>query len=561
MLRSLCALVFAAAILSGPGLALPGAESPPPASPPAVSPEAESAARLFDSLYGADVKLAEASRDPADDLALAGRLLEAAKAAEANLPLLTLLCDAACRLGLKDARGDDVVLAAADLLASNVAAKGPACAAYVQSVRQRQFVKARGEERIAAGEALMDSHVEAAGTMAREGDFEEALAAGRAALKVAGAIRSPNAAGITAYLRRLVDQQKVAGRVPALKDKVAADPADRASRDELVRLLLVELDNPEAAAAYIDDACGEDLRRYGPAAAKGVDAAPEAACPMLAAWYLGLSKDASPGGKALMLMHAKAYCERFLAVHPKEDAERAMAAVTLAKVEADLKALGPAAWTPPVKMVGAGQWVDLLKMIDPVQDSVAGTWAFKEGALVPQQRAPSGPPRCQAPLALLGDYEVEIKFSGRGNEFGIILPLGKAWTVLSIVSSGEGRHRYAVGCPRDENLQKCGGKPVVVEGPHLERDRTYTLLVRVRTARGLTRVEVALDGGAICVWSGDPAQLTVFPRYAPPNPACLGFSDDYYTIQIKAARLRMLSGQAVPLRRPQEDQTASTPAP
>jgi len=80
--------------------------------------DAAKAAAVFQSLYGEDLKRVAATRDTADDVALAARLLEAAKAAETQPALLALLCEKAADLGLADPRGFDTALAAADLLAA-----------------------------------------------------------------------------------------------------------------------------------------------------------------------------------------------------------------------------------------------------------------------------------------------------------------------------------------------------------------------------------------------------------------------------------------------------------
>jgi len=513
---------------------------------------ADEATDTFNRLYGNELEAAQKSKGAS--VALAAKMLEAAKEAEANPPLLALLCEKACELGAQDPKGYDTVLAAADLLSSNIPEKAAACRERVLMVRQQQYAKARSDDKVKTGEALLDALLSTACDKAQDGNFDDALKRCRQALTVAKSLKSPNAEGIDAHIKHLTGQQKVAGKVPQLKEDLKADPANRDKRGELIRLLLVELDNPEEAAKYVDDKCDADVQKYVPAAAKGVDLAPEMACPALANWYLGLSqaKDTSPGGKACMLTRAKAYCERFLAVHTQEDKERSTAAVTLKKVEADLKALGGAAWAPPVKMLGRGQWVDLLGLVDPKKDCVTGTWGLRDGDFVVISGIALKASRFQVPLALSGNYEAEIKFSqpkGTGNEFAIILPVGDTWTVLSIQASGA-QGRYGIGCVYDKGPEVCGGKPVQVAGPRIEADRVYTILVRVQVAGSNGRISATLDGGPLCAWAGDWTKLTVFSDYALANPKCLGFAERNFGPHIKSARLRMLSGGATPLRPP-----------
>jgi len=53
---------------------------------------------VFDSLYGAGVKRVRATKDTADDAALAAKILEAARTVEAQPEFLAILCTNACEL-------------------------------------------------------------------------------------------------------------------------------------------------------------------------------------------------------------------------------------------------------------------------------------------------------------------------------------------------------------------------------------------------------------------------------------------------------------------------------
>jgi hypothetical protein len=61
------------------------------AAPALAAPEDE-AIQAFDSLYGEEVKRVLATPDTADDAALAGKLLEAARSVAAQPALLAVLC-------------------------------------------------------------------------------------------------------------------------------------------------------------------------------------------------------------------------------------------------------------------------------------------------------------------------------------------------------------------------------------------------------------------------------------------------------------------------------------
>jgi hypothetical protein len=104
------------------------------------------------------------------------------------------------------------------------------------------------------------------------------------------------------------------------------------------------MDDPVEAAKLVDESLDPPTRKYVPAAARGIDAAPELACQELGDWYYSLAAQAAtPTAKAAVLQRAKGYYDRFLALHTVADPARDTAVQALKKVDSDLVALGPAA--------------------------------------------------------------------------------------------------------------------------------------------------------------------------------------------------------------------------
>ncbi|MCX5684949.1 MAG: hypothetical protein NT049_14885, partial [Planctomycetota bacterium] len=81
---------------------------------------ADEAADAFNQVFGEEYKRATASPATADDVALAKQMLDAAKAADKQPPLLALLCEKTYELGIKDPSGHATALAAMELLAEKV---------------------------------------------------------------------------------------------------------------------------------------------------------------------------------------------------------------------------------------------------------------------------------------------------------------------------------------------------------------------------------------------------------------------------------------------------------
>jgi formylglycine-generating enzyme required for sulfatase activity len=304
---------------------------------------ADEAADTFNKLYGDDLKRVAATPQPADDVALGKQMLEDAKKAGDQPAFLALLCEKAYELAARDPSGHATATAAMDFLAGKVPEKKVECLQNNARLYQKQYAAARGEAKPKAGESVIAALGALAEAQAAAGDIDAAGMALRQAISVATAIKSENKAAIQAQVAGLASQQQVEKQIAALKAKLDANPKDAASRKEMVRLYLVEMDNPAEAAKFVDETLDEATRKYVPAAAKPVEDAPELACTQLGDWYMGLAdQTAMPASKGAMLRRAQVYYQRFLALHTAADLGRTAVTLTLKKIDDALAKLGPA---------------------------------------------------------------------------------------------------------------------------------------------------------------------------------------------------------------------------
>jgi len=320
---------------------------------------ADEAADAFDKLYGEDLKRVAATPQAADDVALAKQMLEDAKKAGDQPAFLALLCEKAYELAARDQSGYATAIAAMDLLEGKVPEKKIVCLQKNAALYQKQYAAARSEARAKAGENLIKVLSALAEVQAAAGDTDAAGLTLRQAVAIATAIKSESKAAVQTRIETLASQQQVEKQIAALKAKLDADPKDAASRQELVRLYLVELDNPAEAAKFLDETLDEATRKYVPAAAKPVEEAPEVACTELGDWYKGLADQATtPASKGAMLRRAQAYYQRFLVLHTAADLGRTAATLTLKRIDDALAKLVPA---PEPKSSPASLTLDLGK--------------------------------------------------------------------------------------------------------------------------------------------------------------------------------------------------------
>jgi len=496
------------------------------AAAPLLADEAEDA---FNQLYGDDHRRVLATPAPADDIALAKQLLDAAQKAGKQPAFLAVLCEKAYDLAAKNASGYPTATAAMDLLAEKVPEKKVEALQKTAALYQKQYATARADAKTKAGEALLQALSTLAAAQAEAGDIDAARASLKQALVIATAIKSDAKAAIQAQLDGLAPQQKIEKQIAALKVKLEKNPEDAASRKELVRILLVEEDNPAEAAKFVDESLDEATRKYVPAATRPMEDAPELACKELGDWYRGLADGAAtPASKGAMLCRAQGYYERFLDLHKDEDLARTTATLMLKKIEDALAKL-------PAPKVAAVAWVDCLKLVDPAKHVIQGYWERKDGHLV---LVPTGRGAVLTiPAAPSGNYDLQATFVRKADgDVGFSLPVGVRQVHLNL----SGSFGQWSGL---EPIEGKGGMDnmTTVRPGTLVNGHEYTIDIKVRVAAGAAAVEVRLDDKPYIQWQG---ALSALSARAHGQHNCLGLNAlETTAVEFRRLRVRMLSGE------------------
>lgn len=490
------------------------------------------AVETFDRLYGKDVARVRGTRDTADDLKLAGDLLQAARGLGDDPDLVKLLCENAGDLAANDAGGIPVALRAMELLSEKVPAARGGCLEKIASLREKAYRTVRPEERAVAGEELMDAYLAAAETAAEGEDFPAARRWYGLASRTAAGIGSARAANVTESIKRLNDRERTVQERRQMENRVKANPGDRVARNRLIELYLVEFDRPEEAGKLLDESAGEDMRRMVPMMAKTPEALNEGECLSLAEWCLDLSAKAGPCAKAKVLARAKAAYERYLDLHKGEDALRNRARLGLVKTEKALEGADPAGET-------GGAWIDLLALVDAEKDGQEGAWT-SDGALNCSPLKDEASAHLQVPAVVEGDYHLRTSFTVVSGEKGwvkIYLPAGGNPVSLFLGETAKIHVKEGVACDRKGLEQPLG----------LRQNVRYLADVRVRTADKAVEVILAVNGRKCLAWTGPLAAILPDTKVvSDPRMPVLGAH--YASIRYHSVQLRMLSGKAAPLR-------------
>lgn len=511
---------------------------------PALAAPADEAAEAFNSLYGEEVKRVLATRDTSDDTLLAAKLFEAAKTVSQQPELMALLCEKAVELGRTTPTGRATAVQAMELLAAKVPEQKAACLEKIVSLRQVDYDASRPDAKAQPGEVLVAALVALADAKAEAGDAAGALEPWRKALAIATAIKSEARATLQGQLDRLTARIKIDQKIAGLRARLESAPTEAAVRAELVRTILVDLDDPAEAAKFTDASLDAAWQKYVPAAARGTEETPELACQELGDWYRGLADPAAPAAKPAMLGRARAYYGRFLALHKTEDVARAQVTLAMRKLDESVAPepprTGPAAKTPPAAgdALPAGQLIDVLKYVDTSKDPTTGSlpvgWQ-RQGATIVCTNPGYGSSRLAIPIMPEGNYELQVRFAlGHSHgDVGIFLPAGAGSVMLQIDGSGPSGLEYVNGSSAYSNGTGTNTTLAI--------NRIYTVDIRVTLTGDQAEILAALDSKPLLRWQGPQTALS--PYYAM-DRRCLGLYAYYTTATFGSMRLKMLSGEA-----------------
>ena len=537
------------------------------AAPALAAPEDE-ALQAFNSLYGEEVKRALATPDTADDAALADKLLEAAKSVSGQPALMAVLCEKAAELGKSNPAGRATAIQSLELLAEKVPDRKAACIEKIAGLRQAAYDAALPDAKAQAGEALIAALLALTDAKTQADDATAASDACRKALVLAIALKSDSKASVQAKMEYLAAWQKTAQQVAALKARLQSAPTDAATRAELVKTLLVDLDDPAAAAKFVDTSLDATLQKFVPAAAKGVEQTPELACKELGDWYRGMADQAAGAAKAPLVARARAYYGRFLSLHAAEDLARAQ--VTLAAKKLDeapaevAKAdppkadttVKPADTTPKATgtskagaagkaaaasaaasaagdTLAAKQWHDVLKYVDTNKDPVFGTmpigWRRDQGTIVCTNSGYDSESRITIPVMPQGGYDLQLRLAmghAHGNA-GIYLPVGASSVMLRLNGSGPSGLEYVNN--RSAYYNGTGTSTTFAI------NRVYTVDVRVTLTGDQAAIAATIDGKPLVNWSGAQSALSPYNNV---DIRCLGLHAYYTTVTYGSLRMR-----------------------
>ena len=306
----------------------------------AETPAETEAKATFKSLYGEEVARATRTSSTADDVKLAGKLLDAVSTSRDQPELLALICNKAYDLGKNNSDGYDVALEAMSVLSTSSPDKKPQCLDKVVSLHQLRYTRAKLADRPAVAGMLLDALIDACDANARVGNIAAAKLQCMKASRLAVTARLPQKEALQAKYKELVAAERVVKRIAGYKARLKADPSQTAVREALINICLIERNDPAEAAKWLNEDCDERLRTYIPMVAGDINTIAETTLMELGDWYKSLAASAQPASKGGLLIRAMTFYEEFIEKRTASDLDRTKVLLALTKVKADIKKYG-----------------------------------------------------------------------------------------------------------------------------------------------------------------------------------------------------------------------------
>jgi len=298
----------------------------------------EDAKEFFDSLYDKRIKQVKATVDRADDIALAKEILSAAQSLD-RPDVLALMCHSVVDLAQRHSDGLAVATDAMRLLADKVEARRVEARKKLVELLGRQSLSGDAKARQQAGEEMIAVLLQQGDDAAKADNSTEAIAAYRQALSAAMRQKSTSVDEVKARLDAAAHRARIIRRIEQLREKLLADANDSASAEEIIRLYVVDLDNPAEAVKFVDRAKDSKLSILVPLAGKPVASIGENDSLSLGVWYSDLAASVAASSKEPMWRRASAYLTRYLELQPTDQLDRTRAQLLLKPITEALAAI------------------------------------------------------------------------------------------------------------------------------------------------------------------------------------------------------------------------------
>lgn len=288
---------------------------------------ADTALEQFNQIYGDTVKAATAVSDTGRQLDLATQLMSDAEQLGPDQKLKAELYLKAAEYALADKRGNELAREAIGKLQSLTGAAAKEGKVGLLPMLRQKYRSAPDVRRYFIGRLLIDALDAQANSQITAGQLSLAAPLYREAFELAEKIDPGSAPQIRLEESYLDTRRVVAGRIQGLEAELRNSPADPHRAAVLARLLLLDMNDPMQASAYVHYAGDPTLTEMVSLAAKKPEELTDDQLLKLAEWLVAQAQTEPDFAKLSAFKRAQECYARFLDLHRAEDLQHLRAVV------------------------------------------------------------------------------------------------------------------------------------------------------------------------------------------------------------------------------------------
>lgn len=450
---------------------------------------------LFEALFAEQIKTVESTRDPRDDAKLAGEMIASTKIASDHPDVLLLICDKVIELGSRHADGYSHVFKAADIASLAIPEKRAEILTEVLPVRHREFDQSDIDQKPQVGATLIDDYLLFVDDRIAQADFTTANRYLLLAISVANVIKSDKRSDIQAKLLEVRNIQRLYNQVEMNERLLASNPDNKVVQEKLMRLHLIDFDQPAKAIPYVKAVGSESEKRLVPLAAQPLSKLSAPDMLALGEYYRSLASDASTS-KAAMLTRAYHYFSGYINAPSDQinELELTKARLFLKMVDDELKTMGVFPFKKSIltyNLLGTGD----------IAYAQRGEWLRKHSSLVHEEKYRQA--ILPFPRTTKGSYTLSTTLL-RPKEGGttiITFPVGEDNASL-VLEWGTRTGLYTTAGIRSSSLDDEMGTEF-----RIPIDRSFEVIIDVTVEPDKAMVKAIADGKLIADYSGPSNQL------------------------------------------------------
>ena len=456
---------------------------------------AQTPQRVFDTLYGPELRKVQATRGGEDDLELARKLDQAAQGPAIDTQLCLLMLEHAYELAADHVEGIDLAVNIAQKLAKRQPDKAGEIESELLGLYERHYYRASGEQRAQIAAELVNRYVAIGDAQLAKGDTQEAVRYYRMARKYGRAAGDEYQALIKHRQDKAQHLGRLARQIENYQERIDRDPFDTAATEALIDLYVIELGEPAKLGKALQTIMDPKIKDQIAKLAKPIEKLQTQQLMAMGDWYRAKAAAASAHAGEGALGKAMAYYQAYLDRQTDDNLMRSKAQISIRQIEEQLGG-------------GTEGWIDALKKIDASKD-LHGKWEKSSNRWIGRGE----PALMRVPVELGKAYLVKSKVARVKDvqPLGMALPVGSARVLalfdftgnLTGLSTIDGKFIHETG--------------VAVKTPPLATGKFYDLKASVTCSAASATVKLFIENTLVFKWTGKPERLAISNKFKAPG--------------------------------------------